>query len=253
VNALTIQRFGWAGYVVTTEGGTRVVVDPYLHGSEGAHSGLPESPFTVDDLAGADVVAVTHAGYDHRAQAIDIALAGDAVLVCGTALYGAALDSGVPAGRCAGIVPGVTFRHRDATLKALDAGRHTSSMVWRGQFVSDEPMSFLLTTEAGSRIFCGGDFSISGDMKTWRELYAPQVAILGIGGVQAGPVNTTWLPPPEAAIAADWLGVSRLIPVHYPPGDPAPGELISAIASRGCDIEVITLEFGQTWTQPSGT
>jgi L-ascorbate metabolism protein UlaG (beta-lactamase superfamily) len=125
-------------------------------------------------------------------------------------------------------------------------------MVWRGQFVSDEPMSFMLTTEAGSRIFCGGDFSVSWDMKAWRELYAPQVAILGIGGVQNGHVNTTWLPPPEAAIAANWLGVSRVIPVHYPPGDPAPGELTAAIAARGCDIEVITLEFGQTWPQPAG-
>ena len=172
MEALTIQRFGWAGYVVTTEGGTRIVVDPYLHGSEGAHAGLPQSPFTVGDLADADVVAVTHAGYDHRAQAFDIALAGRAILACGTALHGAALDSGVPDERCAGMVPGVTFRHGDATLKALDAGRHTSNMVWRGQFVSDEPMSFLLTTRAGSRIFCGGDFSISWDMKAWRELYA---------------------------------------------------------------------------------
>lgn len=32
-----------------------------------------------------------------------------------------------------------------------------------------------------------------------------------------------------------------------------PGELIRAIAARGCDIEVITLELGRTWTQPSGT
>jgi hypothetical protein len=37
-------------------------------------------------------------------------------------------------------------------------------MVWKGQFVSDEPLSFLLTTEAGSRIFCGGDFAIPGDL-----------------------------------------------------------------------------------------
>ena len=81
-------------------------------------------------------------------------------------------------------------------------------------------------------------------------MYGPQVAILGIGGVQHGPVNTTWLPPVEAAIAADWLGAPRVIPVHYPPGDPAPSELISALAARGSGIEVITLEFGQTWTQP---
>jgi len=65
---------------------------------------LPDSPVTVDELADADVVVVTHAGYDHRAQSIDVTLAGNAVLVCGTALYGAAMDAGVPAERCAGIV-----------------------------------------------------------------------------------------------------------------------------------------------------
>jgi L-ascorbate metabolism protein UlaG (beta-lactamase superfamily) len=252
MSALTVRRIGWAGYVVTTEAGTRIVVDPYLHGSEGAHSGLPESPISVDELADADVVAVTHAGYDHRAQAIDITLAGKAVLVCGTALYGAALDAGVPAERCAGVVSGVTFRHGDATFKSLDA-RHTSNLIWHDQFVADEPMSFMLTTDAGSRIFCGGDFSISGDLRTWGELFTPRVAILGIGGVQLGPVNTAELPPPDAAIAAEWLGVSHVIPMHYAPGDPAPDELARQIDARGSAIKVIALEFGQTWTQPPAT
>jgi hypothetical protein len=36
MSALSILRSGWAGYVVTTEGGTRIMVDPYLHGAEGA-------------------------------------------------------------------------------------------------------------------------------------------------------------------------------------------------------------------------
>jgi L-ascorbate metabolism protein UlaG (beta-lactamase superfamily) len=207
MGALSILRFGWAGYLVTTEGGTGIVVDPYLHGAEGAHSGLPESPYTV------------------------------------------AIDSGVPAERCAGMVPGVTFTHGDVTLKAIDAGRHTSNMTYKGQFIADEPLSFLLTTAAGSRIYCGGDCAISGDFRTWGELYRPEVAILGIGGVQNGLVNTTWLPPEEAAIAAEWLGAHRVIPVHYAPGDPAPAELTQALADRGSDIEVITLEFGQTWTQ----
>jgi hypothetical protein len=44
--------------------------------------------------------------------------------------------------------------------------------------------------------------------------------------------------------------IAEIEPVHYPT---APGELIRAIAAPGCDIEVITLEFGRTWTKPSGT
>ena len=251
---LTIQRIGWAGYVVTTEAGTRIVVDPYLHGMDnnGIHAGvsLPNSPFTVKDLADCDVIAVTHAGIDHRGQAIDIALAGKAILVCGTALYGAARESGVPDERCAGMVSGVTFHHRDVTLKALDA-RHQSSMTWHNQFVADEPMSFMLTTDAGSRIFCGGDFSISGDMRTWAELFKPRVAMLCIGGVQHGPVYLAELPPPDAVIATEWLGVSHVIPLHYAPGDRSPDELVRQMKARDSAVQVIPLEFGQTWTQPS--
>ena len=87
----------------------------------------------------------------------------------------------------------------------------------------------------------------------WRELFAPRVAVLGIGGVQLGPVDTTELPPADAAIAADWLGVSTVIAVHHVPGDSAPEELAREIAARGLDIEVVALEFGQTWTQPTVT
>ena len=42
-----------------------------------------------------------------------------------------------------------------------------------GGFVADEPQSFLLTTAAGTRVFCGGDTSLAGDLRTWGELYRP--------------------------------------------------------------------------------
>jgi len=42
------------------------------------------------------VVLVTHAGFDHRAQAIDVALAGSAILISGPALFGVAKKAAVP-------------------------------------------------------------------------------------------------------------------------------------------------------------
>jgi hypothetical protein len=39
---LTLRRISWAGYVITTEHGTKVLVDPYLTGTEGFHQGIPE-------------------------------------------------------------------------------------------------------------------------------------------------------------------------------------------------------------------
>ena len=248
---LTIRRVGWAGYQITTEQGTRVLVDPYQADPEGIVSGLPESPVTPEELSDSDVVAVTHAGYDHRGQVIEIVRTGQAILVCGPALYQHALSHAVPARRCAPMVSGVEFRCRDVTIKALDA-RHSSSMYSDGQFFSDQPMSYLLTTAAGTRILCGGDFSLSADLKTWRELYRPQIAVLGIGGARVGPVTVTELPPDEAAIAATWLGVHTVIPVHYPPGDPAPAQLAADLMCQEQRIQVATLGFGETWTSTLG-
>jgi L-ascorbate metabolism protein UlaG (beta-lactamase superfamily) len=246
---LTIRRIGWAGYEITTEDGTRVVIDPYLHGSEGLISGLPESPLTVEELAGAAIVAVTHAGYDHRAQAIDIVLAGEAMLVSGPALSRVAIDSGVAADRSGGILSGCTVQHADVTLRAVPA-RHWSSMIWKGRFIADQPMSFILTTTAGSRIFCGGDTSLSRDMQTWGELYEPHIAVLGVGGLQVGPVKIVELPPADAAIAAEWLGVSHVLPMHYAPGDSAADDFRHELTGRGSAIDVVTLGFGDTWTEP---
>ena len=89
-------------------------------------------------------------------------------------------------------------------------------------------------------------------MQTWCELCDPHVAVLGVGGLQVGPVRIIELPPADAAIAAEWLGVSHVLPVHYAPGEPAPDHLRHQLAQRGSDIDVTTLEFGETWTEPCG-
>jgi L-ascorbate metabolism protein UlaG (beta-lactamase superfamily)/acetyl esterase/lipase len=244
---VSIRRVSWAGHVVTTEAGTRVLVDPYLSGSEGLHSGLPQSTITPAELYGCDVVAVTHAGYDHRGQAIEIVKGGRATLVSGPALSAEAAAQGIPSERLAIMVSGVEFHCRDVTITALDA-RHSSTMTTGGQSVSDQPMSFVLSTAAGSRIFCGGDSSLSADMKTWGELHHPQIAVLGIGGLWVGAVKVTELSPADAATAARWLGVDTVIPVHYSPGDPAPAQLTADLAAVDPSIQVAVLDFGQSWT-----
>lgn len=249
VAPLTIQRVGWAGYVIVSESGTKVLIDPYQSGSEGFHSGLPQSPIQPKDLFDVDVVAVTHAGFDHRGQSLEIVQGGNAILVCGPALYAEAIEQHVPANRMAPMVSGFEVRCKDVTIKAVPA-RHESSMELNGKFRSDQPLSFLVTTTAGTRIFCGGDSSISEDFKTWGSLYSPDIAILGIGGLWVGPIDAVELPPREAMLAASWLGVDTFIPVHYAPGDPAPLQLQAEVESAALPMNVVILDFGQTWTRP---
>jgi L-ascorbate metabolism protein UlaG (beta-lactamase superfamily) len=195
------------------------------------------------------VVAVTHAGFDHRGQALEIVKGGNAILASGPALFGAALAAGLPSERLAPMVSGVELYVRDVTIKALPA-RHDSTMSINGGSVSDQPLSLLVRTAAGRRIFCAGDCSLSQDFLTWRELYRPEIAVLPIGGVWVGAVDVANLPPADAAVAADWLGVSTVLPVHHRPGDPAPARLAADLAARGETIEVVTLGFGETWTAP---
>jgi L-ascorbate metabolism protein UlaG (beta-lactamase superfamily) len=246
--ALMIRRIGWAAFEIVTERGTRLILDPYFSGSEGAHAGLPESPFTPQDFASANLVLVTHAGYDHRGQALEIVKAGDALLVAGTALAGHAVKrAGIPLARIVLMVSGVEYRFQDAWIKAIPA-RHWSSMPSGSETLIDQPMSFMLITDAGSRIFCGGDNSISGDYKVWGELYQPDLALLGIGGLPVGAISLlAELPPSDAAVAAEWLGVKRIIPGHYPPNGPEPDQLVTALTNRKSKIQVVRLEFGESF------
>ena len=243
---LTIRRVGWAGYEITSEQGTRVLVDPYLSDVEATGVGLPDSPFSVADLTDVDVVAVTHAGYDYRGSALEIVAAGDATLVSGSVLAAEAHTRKIAPERAITMVSGVTYAYRDVTIKALDA-RHQSSMHNSGGFVCDQPMSFLVTTSAGSRVFCGGDSSLSGDMHTWGELHHPQIAVLGVSGLLVADDAVIEMGPSEAAQAARWLGADVVLPVDHGPGDPAPAQLA---ANLGHDesITVVSLKFGETWT-----
>ena len=84
-------------------------MDPYLHGSEGPISDLPQSPITVKEPSGADLVAVTHAGYDHRAQAIEIVLRGEAMLLSGPALSRVASSGVFPLTAPVGFSPAARF------------------------------------------------------------------------------------------------------------------------------------------------
>ena len=60
----------------------------------------------------------------------------------------------------------------------------------------------------GVRIFHAGDTCLTGEMKTIKELYAPQIALLPIGGTYTIDVD-------HAAMAAKWLGARTVIPMHY--------------------------------------
>ena len=71
-----------------------------------------------------------------------------------------------------------------------------------------EPAGFVLELENGFRVYDAGDTTVFGDMALIRELYAPDLAILPIGGHYT-------MDPAAAAVAVGLLGVHDVLPVHW--------------------------------------
>ena len=126
-----------------------------------------------------------------------------------------ALAAGIEAERILFMVSGVRFKIDGIFVKALPAAHLSFAQLGENQFINSQPLSYLITAPSGERIFFGGDTSITSDHKLFGELYKPDVAVLGVGGVNVLGQSFTELYPDEAAMVATWLGVELVFPVHY--------------------------------------
>jgi L-ascorbate metabolism protein UlaG (beta-lactamase superfamily) len=221
---------GHGSFRLETPGGLDVYVDPWLEGNPSCpeHERLPEC---------VDVVAVTHGHFDHIGDVVSLARRFNPAVICqyelaewfknqgvhipedrpgmgigGTAMLGDVAFTMTPAVHSAGIVGG-------------------STMTYGGQAAG-----FVVTLEDDYRIYFSGDTTVFGDMALIRELYAPDLAVLPIGGYLT-------MGPREAAAALRLLGVSQCVPCHYgtiPLLTGTPAEL----RDHAVDVEVLELVPG---------
>ena len=88
-------------------------------------------------------------------------------------------------------------------------------------------------------VYHSGDTDLFGDMALIAERFAPDIAVLPIGGHYT-------MGPRDAARAAKLLGVRKVLPIHYgtfPVLSGTPEEL-----RRHTDVEVLSPEPGGTVT-----
>jgi L-ascorbate metabolism protein UlaG (beta-lactamase superfamily) len=69
------------------------------------------------------------------------------------------------------------------------------------------PCGVILKIE-GQTIYHAGDTGLNTEMKMIGEVYQPDIAILPIGGKYTMDIE-------HAVIAAEWIGASAIIPMHY--------------------------------------
>jgi L-ascorbate metabolism protein UlaG (beta-lactamase superfamily) len=230
---LSITWLGHSAFLLGLPSGQRVVTDPWL--------GNPRCPAAFAkpaSLTPLDLILVSHGHSDHIGDAVAVARASGAPVVClfevGLYLTGKGLqdvrDMGIGGTQD---VAGVTITMTQAV--------HSGSIVEGGQIVYlGGATGFILRAPELPTIYFAGDTGLFGDMKVIAEVYKPEIAFLPIGDLYT-------MGPDSAAIAARWLAVRQVVPMHwgtFPLLTGTPAMLKEHLA--GTSIEVLELQPGET-------
>ncbi len=195
-----VTWLGHSAFRIDTPGGKRIYVDPWLEN--------PNCPEDERQPERVDLIALTHGHDDHVGQTIDLAQRFDCHVIALVELrdwlstQGLAHDDALAPNKGGAV-------ERDGIKVTLTDAKHSSSTFVNGMFVYlGEPAGLVLEVENGTKIYFAGDTCVFGDMALISRIYAPDVAVLPIGG------HFT-MDPPAAAVAVELLGVDRCIPCHY--------------------------------------
>jgi L-ascorbate metabolism protein UlaG (beta-lactamase superfamily) len=145
-------------------------------------------------------------------------------------------------GPVVGMNKGDTFDAGGVSVTMVHADHSAGdwSVAGKGPLYLGEPCGFVLGLEDGRRVYYSGDTDVFGDMAIIGEMWAPDIAIMPIGGHYT-------MGPAGAARAAKLLGVRAVVPVHYgtfPILAGTPDALRSELAALGAAVEVIAPERG---------
>ena len=244
--SVQLRYLGWSAFEVTLEDCRRIALDPLLNGV--AEEDVPPSPATLEEFDAVDVVMVTHAAPDHVGQTFEILARSQAKLVCDVATRFLALAAGIAADRIYFMVPGVQFDLDGLLVKALPAEHLSFRKLGEGAYISGPPLSYLVTTPGGIKLFFGGDTSITANHKLFGALYKPDLAVLGVGGVKQMGQSFTELHPDEAALVAKWLGVKVALPIHYRQDEGV--RFAKAVKKTAPRVRAVLLKAGESYSFP---
>ncbi len=186
---MDIRYLGHSAFEFTHED-KQVLVDPYIK-----IEGYNWHERNITDIF------LTHAHSDHIGQAIEIAKEKGAKI---TAIFELA-------NYC---------REQGCNVEAVNLGGRTvydwGSAIFLPAFHSSSLPDGRYGGHAAAilfdidtvRIYHAGDTCLHQEMKSVKELYRPQIAMLPIGGKYTMDVE-------HAAIAAQWIGAQRIVPMHY--------------------------------------
>ncbi|HXT69197.1 MAG TPA: metal-dependent hydrolase [Vicinamibacterales bacterium] len=232
-SSLSITWLGHSTFIIGLPSGKRILTDPWL--------GNPTCPAAFakpESLKPIDLILMSHGHGDHRRDVVAVARATGAPVACVYELGVYLTDKGLTTVRDMGIggtqeIAGVSVTMTQAIHSgSIDDG-------WPVVY-SGGATGFVLRAPDMPTIYFAGDTGLFGDMKMIAEVYTPEIAFLPIGDLYT-------MGPDTAAIAARWLGVRQVVPMHwgtFPVLTGTPETLKAHL--KGSGIDVLALTPGET-------
>lgn len=230
---LSITWLGHSTFILTLPTGKRILIDPWL-----GNPNCPPELAKPDALAPIDLILVTHGHFDHITDVVAAQRATGAPVIAQYEVAQYFKQKGLTDVREMNIggtqdAAGVRVTMTQAT--------HSSSTVEEGRLVYlGASTGYILRAPDLPTIYISGDTGLFGDMKMIGEIYQPQIAFLPIGDLYT-------MGPDTAAIAAQWLNVRQVVPMHWGTfgaltGTPA--QLKALLEPH--NIEVLELKAGES-------
>ncbi|MCQ5377186.1 MAG: metal-dependent hydrolase [Candidatus Methanomethylicia archaeon] len=182
---MKIRWLGHSGFEINIDG-KHIVVDPFLKGN-------PKCKVRLEEISRTDIVAVTHAHFDHLGDSVELSKRDGSAFVCLYENRHFADEGGIE--EVVALNIGGSCEVRGITVTCTNA------------LHSGNPCGFVFRGKKESA-YHAGDTGIFGDMALIRKLYAPDVVMIPIGGRYT-------MGPREAAEAIDLIRPNYVIPMHY--------------------------------------
>ena len=230
LKGVSLTWLGHATVLLKTRKGTTILIDPFIEHNPKYPKGyaLPEK---------IDLLLLTHGHFDHIADAAPVAKKHGPQVFGMAELCGWLQSKGVE--KAVGMNIGGSHTHADVTFTMTEA-RHSSGIQDGDKLVyGGDPAGFVIAVDGGPVLYHAGDTAVFSDMQLIREMHHPEIAMLPIG-------DHYTMGPKGAAIAAKFLGVKAVLPIHFgtfPALTGNPEALAKELSGTG--VEVIHAEPGK--------